>query len=97
MEEINKEVHEAYEIIKNGGVILYPTDTVWGSGCDATNEDAVKRIYNIKNRTESKSMIVLVNGDRLLYQVSRTIPQVVFNILDWAKNPTPLVLTNPKQ
>src|SRR5690554_7620104 len=92
MEEINKEVHEAYEIIKNGGVILYPTDTVWGLGCDATNEDAVKRIYDIKKRTESKSMIVLVNGDRLLYQVFRNIPQVAFDILDCAEKPTTLVL-----
>src|SRR5690606_7833247 len=96
MEEINKEVHEAYEIIKNGGVILYPTDTVWGLGCDATNEDAVKRIYDIKKRTESKSMIVLVNGDRLLYQVFRNIPQVAFDILDCAENPTTLVLDEPK-
>src|SRR5690606_5676725 len=97
MEDINKEVFEAYEVIKNGGIILYPTDTVWGIGCDATNEDAVRKIYALKQREESKSMICLVNGDRLLYQVFRNIPQVAFDILDCADKPTTLVLDNPQK
>lgn len=96
MEDINKEVFEAFEVIKNGGVILYPTDTVWGLGCDATNEEAVKKIYAIKKRAESKSMICLVNGDRLLFQVFRNIPQVAFDILDCAEKPTTLVLDHPQ-
>lgn len=95
MEAISKEVHEAFEVIKNGGIILYPTDTVWGIGCDATNEQAVKKIYDLKKRAESKSMIVLVNNDRLLYQVFRNIPQVAFDILDCAEKPTTLVLDDP--
>lgn len=96
MEEINKEVATAFEIIKSGGVILYPTDTVWGLGCDATNADAVKRIFEIKQRAESKSMICLVNGDRLLYQLFPEIPQLAFDILDCSERPTTLVLDNPK-
>ena len=96
MEEINKEVFEAFEVIKNGGIILYPTDTIWGLGCDATNEEAVKKIYALKKRAESKSMICLVNGDRLLYQVFREIPPVAFEILECAERPTTLVLDNPK-
>ncbi len=64
MENINTEVHNAYEIIKEGGIILYPTDTVWGIGCDATNEEAIKKIYALKKRVESKSMIVLMNSER---------------------------------
>lgn len=96
MEAINKEVHKAFEIIQKGGVILYPTDTVWGLGCDATNEEAVQRIYEIKKRAESRSMIVLVNGDRLLYQVFRDIPQVAFDVLDCADAPTTLVLDAPR-
>ena len=95
MEDINKEVHEAFEVIKNGGIILYPTDTVWGLGCDATNEEAVKKIYDLKKRAESKSMIVLVNGDRLLYNVFKNIPSVAFDILDCAEKPTTLVLDQP--
>lgn len=96
MEAINKEVHKAYEIVKNGGVILYPTDTVWGLGCDATNEIAVQRIYEIKKRVESRSMIVLVNSDRLLYQVFREIPQIAFDVLNCSDKPTTLVLDAPK-
>lgn len=96
MEDINKEVFEAFEVIKKGGIILYPTDTVWGIGCDATNEEAVKKIYDLKKRAESKSMIVLVNSDRLLYNVFNQIPEVAFDILDCSEKPTTLVLDNPK-
>jgi len=96
MEDINQEVFNAFEVIKNGGIILYPTDTVWGIGCDAANEEAVKKIYTLKKRAESKSMIVLVNGDRLLYQVFKEIPQVAFDVLECSEKPTTLVLDNPK-
>lgn len=96
MEDINQEVFNAFEVIKNGGIILYPTDTVWGIGCDAANEEAVKKIYALKKRAESKSMIVLVNGDRLLYQVFKEIPQVAFDVLECSEKPTTLVLDNPK-
>lgn len=96
MEEINKVVHEAFEIIKKGGIILYPTDTVWGLGCDATNEEAVRRIYGLKRREEQKSMIVLVNGDRLLYHTFSQIPEVAFDIWDSTDKPTTLILDSPK-
>lgn len=82
---INEEVHKAYEVIKNGGIILYPTDTVWGIGCDATNEEAVKKIYALKQREESKSMIVLVNGDRMIYQIFKEIPAVAWDIWDMSE------------
>ena len=58
--DINPEIQNAYEVIKNGGIILYPTDTVWGIGCDASNEEAVAKIYALKNRNEDKSMIILL-------------------------------------
>ena len=69
MSTINTEVKNAYDVIQNGGIILYPTDTVWGIGCDATNPEAIKKIYNLKKRVESKSMIILISGDRMLYQL----------------------------
>jgi L-threonylcarbamoyladenylate synthase len=72
--DINTEVHNAYEVIKNGGIILYPTDTVWGIGCDATNEEAVKKIYDLKQRDDSKSMIVLMNGEKMMYNDIAAIP-----------------------
>lgn len=95
-DKINEEVHNAYEVIKNGGIILYPTDTVWGIGCDATNEEAVKKIYTLKQREESKSMIVLMNGERMLYNVFNEIPEVAWQILDLSDKPTTLILDNPK-
>lgn len=93
---MNTEVHNAFEVIKNGGIILYPTDTVWGIGCDATNEDAIKKIYALKQREESKSMIVLVNGERMMHQVFNEIPEVAWQILDFAERPTTLILDKPR-
>lgn len=94
--DINTEVHNAYEVIKNGGIILYPTDTVWGIGCDATNPEAIKKIYELKQREETKSMIVLMNGDRMLYNVFKDIPEVAFQIMDLTDKPTTLILDNPR-
>lgn len=94
--EINTEVHNAYEIIKNGGIILYPTDTVWGIGCDATNEDAIKKIYALKQREETKSMIVLTNGERMIHNIFKEIPEVAWQILDLSEKPTTLILDNPR-
>ena len=94
--DINTEVHNAYEVIKNGGIILYPTDTVWGIGCDATNEEAVKKIYALKQREETKSMIVLINGERMMYNVFKEIPEVAWQILDLSEKPTTLILDNPR-
>lgn len=96
MNDINTEVHNAFEIIKNGGIILYPTDTVWGIGCDATNEEAIKKIFALKQRAESKSMIVLVNGERMMHQVFNEIPEVAWQILDFSEKPTTLILDKPK-
>jgi len=96
MNDINTEIHNAFEVIKNGGIILYPTDTVWGIGCDATNEEAVKKIFALKQRAESKSMIVLVNGERMMHQVFNEIPEVAWQILDFSEKPTTLILDKPK-
>lgn len=93
---MNEEVHKAYEVIKEGGIILYPTETVWGIGCDATNPDAVAKIYALKQREESKSMIVLMNGERMVYNVFKDIPEVAWQILDFSEKPTTLILDNPR-
>jgi len=60
---MNEDIKKAIEVISKGGIILYPTDTIWGIGCDATNEDAVKRIYEIKKRSDSKAMLVLIDSE----------------------------------
>lgn len=94
--DINSEVHKAFEVIQNGGIILYPTDTVWGIGCDATNAEAVKKIYILKQREESKSMIVLMNGEKMMYNVFLNIPELAWQIIDLSEKPTTLILDNPR-
>ena len=93
---MNQEIENALEVIKNGGIILYPTDTVWGIGCDATNEEAVAKIYALKKRTESQTMIVLMNSDRMIHHVFKEVPEVAWQIIECAEKPTTLVLDNPK-
>jgi L-threonylcarbamoyladenylate synthase len=75
---------------------LYPTDTVWGIGCDATNAEAVQKIYQLKQREETKSMICLMNGERMMYQVFKEIPEVAWQILDLSEKPTTLILDEPR-
>lgn len=96
MEDINQEVHNAFEVIKNGGIILYPTDTVWGIGCDASNPEAIAKIYALKKRDESKSMIALMNGEKMMYHVFKQIPEVAWQILDLSEKPTTLILDEPR-
>jgi L-threonylcarbamoyladenylate synthase len=94
--DINTEVHNAFEVIKNGGIILYPTDTVWGIGCDATNPEAIAKIYALKQREDSKSMIVLMNGDKMMYNVFSAIPDLAWDLWDLSEKPTTLILDNPR-
>ncbi|MDG2433979.1 L-threonylcarbamoyladenylate synthase [Flavobacterium sp.] len=90
------EIVKAYEVIKEGGIILYPTDTVWGIGCDATNAEAVAKIYKLKQRAETQSMIVLMNGEKMIYNVFKEVPEVAWQIMDFSENPTTLVLDYPR-
>ncbi|MEO0037934.1 MAG: putative protein YciO [Bacteroidota bacterium] len=94
--DINTEVHNAFEVIKNGGIILYPTDTVWGIGCDATNPEAIAKIYALKQREDSKSMIVLMNGDKMMYNVFSAIPDLAWDLWELSEKPTTLILDNPR-
>jgi len=96
MSDIKTEIQNAYEVIKNGGIILYPTDTVWGIGCDATNPDAVAKIYQLKQREETKSMIVLMNGEKMMYNVFKDIPEVAWQIIDLSEKPTTMILDQPR-
>lgn len=96
MEQINSEILNAYEVINNGGIILYPTDTVWGIGCDATNEAAVSKIYALKQRSQNNTMIVLLNGEKMMYNVFKNIPDVAWDIIDYSEKPTTLILDQPR-
>jgi L-threonylcarbamoyladenylate synthase len=86
-----KEVEQALEVLRNGGIILYPTDTIWGIGCDATNSEAVKRIYEIKNREDSKSMIILVADKRDVLQYVAAPDLAVFDFIEEQTRPTTII------
>ena len=73
--------------MREGGVILYPTDTIWGIGCDATNEDAVRRVYEIKQRQDSKAMLVLVDSSVKVDFYVRDVPEVAWDLIDLADKP----------
>lgn len=93
---MKEEIEKAVEVLKNGGLILYPTDTLWGIGCDATNEEAVQRIYDLKRSGDKKSMLVFVeNLDRVLFYVDK-VPDVAWDIFELAEKPTTLILPNAK-
>ena len=87
-----KDIKKAIECMRQGGVILYPTDTVWGIGCDATNAEAVARIYAIKRRDDSKSMICLVDSDARMQRYFRNVPAVAWELLELVVKPTTVIL-----
>ena len=91
-----EDIKKAVETMRKGGVILYPTDTVWGIGCDATNAEAVKRVYGIKQRDDSKALICLVDSDARMQRYFRNVPDVAWQLVDSLKEgdgkPTTLIL-----
>ena len=93
---LKDEVNKALKIIQDGGIILYPTDTIWGIGCDATNTDAVKKIYELKQREESKSMIILVDIDNKLQSYISEVPDIAYELIEYAENPLTLVMPGAK-
>lgn len=86
------DIKKAVEVMRKGGVILYPTDTVWGIGCDATNAEAVARIYKIKQRDDSKAMICLVDSDARIQRYVRNVPEVAWDLMEYATKPTTVIL-----
>lgn len=91
IEEVKKCIH----VFKKGGTILYPTDTIWGIGCDATNELAVKRVFEIKNRPSSKAMVILVAEPSQL-EFYASVPEVAWDLVEFAENPLTIVYPNAK-
>ena len=94
-EKLKEEVRKACEILKNGGIILYPTDTIWGIGCDATNEVAVKRVYELKHREESKAMLVLLDDVGKLASYVE-VPDVAYELLEVNDKPMTIIYPNAK-
>ncbi len=87
-----EDIKNAIEVMKKGGVILYPTDTVWGIGCDATNAQAVAKVYQIKQRDDSKALICLVDSDVRMQRYVRNVPNVAWDIMELATKPITVIL-----
>src|SRR5210317_1732387 len=93
---MHNEIQNALNILKQGGVILYPTDTVWGIGCDASNAEAVKKIFKIKQREDSKALICLVADDRMLKKYVKKIPEAAYSIFDVPEQPITIIYDDPQ-
>lgn len=89
--DYREDLKSALNTLMEGGVILYPTDTIWGLGCDATNQDAVDKIFDIKKRRESKSLIILVNGFGMLERYVKNIPPIAAEILEVSEKPITII------
>ena len=90
----NDDIVKAIEVLRSGGIILYPTDTIWGIGCDATNPDAVRRIYEIKQRIDVKSMLVLMENPNLLNSYIAEVPEIAWDLIEVADNPLTIIYPN---
>ncbi|WP_298424944.1 L-threonylcarbamoyladenylate synthase [uncultured Kordia sp.] len=92
---MTEEIQKTFDQLQSGNTILYPTDTVWGLGCDATNAAAVAKIYALKNREESKALICLVSDIRMLELYIEKIPDVAYDLLEASNSPTTIIYDNP--
>ncbi len=89
---LKEEVAKALKVVQEGGIILYPTDTIWGIGCDATNTEAINKIYRLKQRDESKSMIILLDTENKLESYISDVNPLAYDLIEYAENPLTLVM-----
>ena len=93
---MKEDIKNSIDCLRKGGTILYPTDTIWGLGCDACNEDAVKKIYDIKQRENSKSMLVLVDSINMIERYVDEIPSIAYDILELNEDPLTIIFPKAK-
>ena len=93
---MNEEIKKACQVMREGGVILYPTDTIWGIGCDATNEEAVRRVYEIKRRADSKAMLVLVDSAVKVDFYVQDVPEVAWDLIEVADKPLTIIYSGAR-
>ena len=92
---MREEIQKAVDVLKAGGVILYPTDTIWGIGCDASNAAAVKKVYEIKKRSEAKSLIALVDSEVRLERTVEEVPFVAWDLIEFSEKPVTIIYDKP--
>lgn len=93
---MNEDIKKAIEVLRQGGTILYPTDTIWGIGCDATNEEAVDKLYAIKQRDKNKSMLVLLDNPGRLQAYVQDVPDIAWDLIDLTDKPLTLIFNGAK-
>jgi L-threonylcarbamoyladenylate synthase len=93
---MNSEIPKIIEILNNGGTILYPTDTIWGIGCDATNKLAVEKIYKIKQRIDSKAMLILLDSESRLQQYINEVPEIAYQLIEVSDKPLTIIYPGAK-
>jgi L-threonylcarbamoyladenylate synthase len=93
---MNEDIKKAIEVLNRGGLILYPTDTVWGIGCDATNEAAVQKVFELKQRADSKALLVLIDNPMRLEVYLRTVPEIAWELIDVADKPLTIIYDEAK-
>lgn len=91
---MEKQISEAAEVLKKGGIIIYPTDTIWGIGCDATNPKAVKKVFEIKRRSDSKSLIVLASDTDMINRYVQQIPEIAYQLIELNDKPMTIIYPN---
>ena len=94
--DINEDIKRACEVLRQGGIILYPTDTIWGIGCDASNHEAVSRIYKIKRRDDAKSMLVLLDSSAKLDYYVEEFPEIALDIIELSEKPVTVIYPNAR-
>lgn len=93
---MKSEIEKALEVLKAGGIILYPTDTIWGIGCDATNPDAVEKIFKLKGRDAKKSLIILLDTENKLEGYVHDVPPIAYDLIEYAENPLTIIYSGAK-
>ena len=94
---MQSEIKEIIEVLNNGGTIIYPTDTVWGMGCDATNQEAVEKIYALKKRNENSPLVTLLHDTNQLFDYVEDVPDIAFDLIELSEYPITIVFEKGKK
>ena len=92
----DKDINNALRVLREGGVILYPTDTIWGLGCDATRDEAVEKIFRIKSRDDRKSLIILVDSVAMLERYLKDVPEIAYELIEASDSPLTIIYPRAK-
>lgn len=94
--EAQEDIRKAIDVMRRGGIILYPTDTIWGIGCDATNAKAVSKVYQIKQRADAKALITLVDSEAKVEAYVQDVPSMAWDLIDNSQKPLTIIYDHPR-